>query len=210
VALRLSSLAVLLWAAVIVLRASPGPATVERMPLAALERRVGAWHAASDAPLDDDVVRALGVDDYVSRHYLTAGERPAVIGLYAGYYASQQRGDTIHSPLACLPGTGWQVEDVADETLPLSAGATSLRRVVVRRGLERSALIYWYQGRGRIIGSDYRAKALLAWDGLVRHRTDGGMVRVMTPIGESEEDALADLRRFTAALMPLLDKHFPG
>ena len=48
----------------------------------------------------------LGVDDYLSRAYYRADG--AVVGLYMGYYGSQRQGDTIHSPLNCLPGAGWE------------------------------------------------------------------------------------------------------
>ncbi len=39
-------------------------------------------------------------------------------GLYIGYYRSQRQGDSIHSPLNCMPGAGW--EPVSQRPLSIS------------------------------------------------------------------------------------------
>ena len=56
----------------------------------------------------DEILKVLGADDYLSRFYYTEN---AMVGLYVGYYKSQRQGDTMHSPLNCLPGAGWQPLD---------------------------------------------------------------------------------------------------
>ena len=76
-----------------------------RRALAEFPRTLGAWQGY-DAAMNDEVLAQLGVDDYISRNYVTDGGMP--ISIYVGYYASQRQGDTIHSPQNCLPGAGWQ------------------------------------------------------------------------------------------------------
>jgi EpsI family protein len=73
---------------------------------ATLPLEIGGWQGQEAAPLADDVLAQLGVDDYVSRDYVRSGLSP--VGIYIGYYASQRQGDTIHSPQNCLPGAGWR------------------------------------------------------------------------------------------------------
>ena len=58
----------------------------------------------------------LRVDDYVNRVYYAPGRYGA--GLYIGYYRSQRQGDSIHSPLNCMPGAGW--EPVSQRPLSIS------------------------------------------------------------------------------------------
>ena len=77
-------------------------AAVHRTPLQTLPLVVDGWHGRA-APLASDVVALLGVDDHVYRTYVRGG---VPLNLYAGYYDSQRRGDTMHSPRNCLPGAG--------------------------------------------------------------------------------------------------------
>ena len=99
-------------------RASSVEAVVPRVPLSSLPLALGEWHGREAAPLPDDVLAQLGVDDYVNRQYARAGAPP--VGLYVGYYASQRQGDTIHSPQNCLPGAGWLPVETAVTTCGLA------------------------------------------------------------------------------------------
>ena len=49
------------------------------------------------------------------------------------------------------------------------------------------------------------------WDALTRQRTDGALVRLITPISanESAEDADRRLADFTQAIVPVLDEFLP-
>ena len=180
---------------------------VSREPLSALPLAVGEWSGHDAPPLADDVLGQLGVDDYVNREYVNAAGSP--VGLYVGYYASQRQGDTIHSPQNCLPGAGWQpVEtDVAD----LRFGGRSVRvnRFLIQKGLDRQIVLYWYQGRGRVVANEYRNKALLMLDAARIHRTNGGLVRVIAPVTTTADAAQATVSAFATALFPHLDRHLP-
>ena len=102
--------------------ASGDEVPVTRTPLSELPATIEAWHGRDTRPFDDDVVAALGVDDYINRHYERNGG-PSV-ALYVGYYASQRQGDTIHSPQNCLPGAGWR--PVSSERVTIDAGGTPI------------------------------------------------------------------------------------
>ena len=180
---------------------------VHREPLASLPSTIEGWQGRDSAPLADDIVAVLGVDDYVNRYYARAGRPP--VALYAGYYASQRQGDTIHSPQNCLPGAGWQ--PVSSERVTLHAAGTpiTVNRYVIQKGIDRQAVLYWYQGRGRVVADEYANKAWLMLDAARLRRTNGALVRLITPVAASPEAAFEELAAFTAAVFPRLTAHLP-
>jgi EpsI family protein len=60
---------------------------------------------------------------------------------------------------------------------------------LVSYGLEKALVLYWYQTKGRVIQSEYVAKFWMLADALMKHRTDGALVRIMIPLGRSEAEA---------------------
>lgn len=154
-----------------------------RLPLA-----IGAWRGQPGATLEPRVVEALGVDSYVNRAYWHAG-RSNWASVYVGYYRSRAHGRSMHSPLNCLPGAGWE----AGRPVRLSVAGGSFRRVTVRKGPSRYVVIYWYQSAGRAEGDEYRSLLYTAYDTLRDGRNDAALVRVMVAVGDdSSDEAHAD------------------
>jgi len=189
-----------------------GPdATVARQSLAGIPCALEAWRCVADTPLDKDVLAVVGVDDYVNRTYATAAG--GVIGLYIGYYASQRTGDAIHSPQNCLPGSGWQ--PIFSERTTIDAGGRTLpvNRYVVEKGLNRQVVLYWYQGRGRVVANEYANKFWLMMDQARLHRSNGSLVRVIAPVqGVSESglsSASASADGFARMIYPRLSTYLP-
>jgi EpsI family protein len=129
--------------------------------------------------------------------------------LYVGYYASQRQGDTIHSPQNCLPGAGWRPVEAGRAEIPVNGRTLDVNRYVIQKGLDRQVVLYWYQGRGRVVANEYANKALLMLDAARLNRTSGGLVRVMTPVRTTTEAATTELTTFVAALFPRLERHLP-
>jgi len=176
---------------------------------------LGPWQGR-DTGLADDVVAQLGVDDYINRRYVgdavrahgSAASVPPV-SVYVGYYASQRQGDTIHSPQNCLPGAGWQPV-MSDRAVINAAGRDiPVNRVVIQKGLDSQAVYYWYQGRGRVVANEFANKGWLMLDAARLHRTDGGLVRLMTPVTTTADAAFSSLTAFSAVLFPQLSAHLP-
>jgi EpsI family protein len=187
--------------------------TLARSEFKAFPMTAGAWTATADSPLDEEILKVLGVDDYVSRVYYQPNG--AAVGLYMGYYASQRQGDTIHSPQNCLPGAGW--EAVSEGRL-LIANADGhgrdiiVNRYVVQKGLERQLVLYWYQSHGRVVASEYWSKFHLIADAIRTNRTDGSMVRVISPIAAGDESGASAERvaeDFVRAIFPTLPAYLP-
>ena len=160
-----------------------------------------------DVALDDDVLAQLGVDDYINRRY-TAADAPPV-ALYVGYYASQRQGDTIHSPQNCLPGAGWRPVSAERTAVDLGGRTIPVNRFIIQKGLDRQAVFYWYQGRSRVVANEFANKAWLMLDAARLRRTDGGLVRAITPVSSTPDAAFATLTTFSTALFPYLSSRLP-
>ena len=88
---------------------------------------------------------------------------------------------------------------------PKGRPAFVANRYVIQNGDHKELLIYWYQGRGRAVASEYWGKIYTVLDSVKRRRSDGAMVRITTPIENSEADALkasVDLAAETSTILP--------
>lgn len=151
-------------------------------------------------------------DTLLASYISPAAEAP--VDIYVAYYESQSTGVAVHSPRACLPGGGWRVEEseVVDipGILPTGAGLP-VNRTLVSMGEQRLLVYYWFMQRGRNITNEYLVKWFIFWDSLTRQRTDGGLVRLVTPLGAASEVPAADarLQRFLKDAYPRLYYHIP-
>ncbi len=208
----------LIGASVYVAEASRAEVLPPREPLALLPMSVGGWTGQREADFTPEVLAILGVDDYITRTYAQNG---SPIGLYVGYHTSQRQGDTIHSPLNCLPGAGWQPVDVGRAIIPVkgapgTANGTTpveVNRVIIAKGVDRQLVLYWYQSHRRVVADEYRAKVYTVLDSVRYNRTDAALVRVIVPVTEDDVQARDAERRGTAfvqELFPLLGPHLPS
>jgi EpsI family protein len=206
--------ACLVLSAVAVARADRFEVPPRRAMLSDFPMQVGGWRGIVLPPFTPSVLAVLGLNDYLTRDYI-APDRSGV-NLYIGYWESQRQGDTIHSPLNCLPGAGWEpmsqtIISVPDSRSP--GGSLPLNRVVVQKGLDRQMVLYWYQSHGRIIASEYASRFHLVVDAVRLNRTDGAIVRVVSPIDgdspEAEQKAQDVGFRFISVLLPELAPYLP-
>src|SRR3954463_13884122 len=145
----------LLGGAVINYWAVAGEARMPRKALAEFPAEFGGWRRlGSDVRFDAATEAVLRADDYVSRDYAGDGGRSA--SLYVGYYSTQRTGATYHSPLNCLPGSGWTLNEPGRLEIRPADGSPvfEANRFIIEHAGDRQLLVYWYQGRGRAIASE--------------------------------------------------------
>ena len=194
-------------------RASRTEPTAARMPLSQLPMELDGFTGSKAADLEPEVLAVLGLDDWLNRTYRPRAGGP-FIGLYIGYWGSQREGDTIHSPMNCLPGAGWQPVQGGPVDIQVNGVPRNINRYIIEKSGEQMLVLYWYQSHGRAVASEYWGKIHMVLDAVRLNRTDAGLVRVIVPIGRSDPAAEADADKialdFIRQLFPRLDTHIPA
>jgi EpsI family protein len=181
----------------------------------------GSW-ISQDFPLDDETLAVLGKGDFLNRLYTTQQKISATSGdgltpsqvatppvnLFIGYFPTQRTGQTMHSPQHCLPGAGWTFDSQQYVNLQDVNGKNyRVGEYVISNGEIRQFVIYWYQAHGRSIPNEYLAKLYIR-----TNRTDGALVRIITPVmpAETLDSARNRAVQFTQQMAPYLPRFIPN
>ena len=207
--IRFAVVVVLLAGTAVFLRARdrgeilPAHLAVQEFP-----KEIGAW-VGEDVPLQPEVKQILGDGDFLVRFYRAPGLPN--IDFFLAYFPTQRTGSTIHSPQNCLPGSGWVPADLKRIELINGKKGSLVNRYIIAKGLDRQLVLYWYQSNGRIVASEYWAKFFLVADSVRRNRSDGALVRVVTPVARDESVESAEQRAldFARLALPQLDRFVP-
>ncbi len=191
-------------------------ADVPRDPFVLFPRTLDTWTAGTSRRLEPEIAAVLNADDYLSVGY-TSPEQALPIDLFMAYYEKQTEGSGIHSPQVCIPGGGWEMSRITDTNVPMTQDdgtqtGVPVNRAVIQRGLDRQLVYYWFEQRGRRVTSDYAAKATTILDSITRGRSDGALVRLITPIGPGQAaEAAADtrLQAFLGEMTAVLPRFVP-
>jgi exosortase D (VPLPA-CTERM-specific) len=193
-----------LLAAVLMLLVAAGASSIlfqrlsvhpQRTEFAQFPMKIGDW-TGKPSYLDFETERVLAADDYLMADFVLESKSLMPVNLLISYYQSQTEGSGIHSPEVCIPGGGWEVSRWEQVPVALSFfenDTLKVNRAIIQKGKDRQLVYYWFEAQGRHITNDYVAKGLTVWDSILRGRTDGALVRVITPI-ESEDIKSADER----------------
>ena len=199
----------LLFTAAVFLKTRPA---TEVLPahesLASFPSKLGAW-AGRDIPISADLRKVLGNGDFMLRVYRNLEPQPD-INVFVAYVPTQQVGDTLHSPRNCLPGEGWSPLEQSRTTIALPERRPLLAsRYLIGKSGQRQLVLYWYSSHGRTFASEYWAKFYLVADSIRFNRSDGSLVRIITPLSEGEviDDAEQRLLNFSAVFVPTLDPY---
>jgi exosortase D (VPLPA-CTERM-specific) len=203
--------ALLVFLAVDILIPRPAEIYPARGSFSEFPMHFGRWTGRNEA-MEGVYLDALKLDDYLLANY--SDDAGAPINVYLAYYDSQRKGEAFHSPRWCLPGGGWQMRDFNQRTLDgiqIHGQPLQVNRSLMELGNQRQIVYYWFQQRGRIVTNEYLVKWWLFWDALVRHRTDGGLVRLVValPAGTTEADADRRLSDLAGRMAPTLARYFP-
>ena len=193
---------------------TPPPARVEvsRDSFSLFPREFDGWSGSAES-LDPATEKVLGATDYVNATYAAEGEA-SYVNIFAAWYVKQTEGAGIHSPSVCLPVGGWEVFSI--DPTPISIPGTiygdfSVNRAVIQKGMSKQLVYYWFEQRGKRMTNDYAAKISVVYDSLTMGRSDGALVRFVTPIeaGETEADADARMQRFMGVALLKLPRFIP-
>jgi EpsI family protein len=177
--------------------------------LASFPEALGGW-VGRDAEIPPAFLEALGPGEFLSRIY-QAPAKP-YIDLFLAYFPSQKTGDTIHSPKNCLPGAGWTPIEAGQLELATDFGPPiTVNRYLLDKNGSHMFVLYWYQAHGRAVANEYWAKYFLVADAIRTNRTDGALVRVITPVASNEDVSASEKRAvgFAQQFLPFLSRYIP-
>jgi EpsI family protein len=137
-------------------------------------------YSVRNQKVSDEERRVAGMTNYVARVY--SRDTLVAFTTLVSYYDRQTRGKSIHSPRNCLPGAGWEILSGGTQTVTANGAAYVLNRVMLKNRGASAVVYYWYQGRGRVVASEYAVKWNLLQDAALRGHTEEALVRVVVPV----------------------------
>jgi exosortase D (VPLPA-CTERM-specific) len=183
----------------------------QRQPLALFPMEFKGWHGIPQT-LDSAYLDTLELTDYLLADYTNDANAGSPLNFYIAYYASQRGAVHAHTPQLCMPGGGWSILSQSIITVPLTNGESiSANRVVIEKKAVRQIVYYWFEERGRHITNENAVKYYALKDAIVANRTDGALVRIVTPIVAGDEataDSMAG--KMVADTSGLLQSFLPG
>lgn len=181
-------------------------------PIRQMPNTFGNW-VGKDVPIDDKVLEILGKGDFLNRVYTEPSSSVPPVGLFIGYFPTQRTGQTIHSPQHCLPGAGWTFDSSRYTKLKAADGQSyQVGEYIISNGESKQFVLYWYQSHGRSIANEYISKMYMIADAIRLNRTDGSLVRVITPISSAENVETARQRAiaFASQMATQLPRFIPN
>ncbi len=209
-ALRVAlSLVLLVGALLVVQLRSSGEAVPIRKPLDDFPAALGNWQARGGAILEPGVLDVLKAKDYLMRRYEDRQGRN--LWLFIGYWDSQRKGTQPHSPKNCLPGSGWEPLEAARVAiaLPRPFAPITVNRYLIQKEREQQLVFYWYDAQGKAVAGEVAARVEMVKSSILRHRTDGALVRVSSPVYGSVAETANRLVSYIQAMYPVLGEYLP-
>ena len=145
---------------------------------------------SQEVPLSENAAGVLAADVTLQRYYQR--EDGASVWLFLAYFSDQQVNSQIHSPRQCIPGSGWNVLGVDDDTVDLAQGrspATCMR--LQRSGAPEQRMLYWFRTRSGTVTGEYALKWDLMRNALARRPTDAVFIRYLAEM--QDEAAMRSL-----------------
>jgi len=157
------------------------PPRVSGKPLS-LQTFMGAipeWELTGTAPLQEDVIASLALDDYVNDTFVRDGN---TVSLYVGYYFTKDKVGAAHSPLVCFPGQGWILSTKEEHSLAVNGNTVNYATMVATRGESRELIIYWFQAFDRTSPGTLAQKINSIWAHIMHSGEDNAFVRLSIPL----------------------------
>jgi len=178
----------------------------DRKPFSGVPQEFPGW-SISVQPIDPSVAEVLGADDSIVAN-LRSPEGDD-FNLYFAYLNAQRDGRSWHSPRQCIPGGGWKI--IRQEIINAKSAdgrKFSYNRLIIENGDFRQLVYYWYDQRGRKVANEFVMKFWLIVDAVARKRSDGAMIRLLTPI--NDDMTVEDADRKLTALIGQVEEFLPA
>jgi EpsI family protein len=152
--------------------------------------------------IDSFATNILQADVTTLREY-SAMDR-SLYQLFIAYFNSQKYGSQIHSPIHCLPGGGWRIDDIQPFRIILDERTSKLaNRLIISVDSHKAVMFYWYETRSGSIKGEYGLKLDLIKNALLFRPTDAAIIRLIVDAGDN------DIRKATEKGIQFLRNFYP-
>jgi len=172
--------------------------------LSSFPKKIGDWSLISKRTSSEDVVKMLGMDDYIDYDYRSADGD--VINLYISYYSALGVSGAYHSPLNCMPGGGVKIS--RKHVLQLSENK-KINKMILSNAKKRDDAYYWYYTRGRTVYSEYIDRIYLVLDAIFKKRRDGSFIRIIHYPGKNQTND-QHVMAFVKQVSLIIEEYLPG
>jgi EpsI family protein len=205
----LLSCALITGALLVVTLRSHGQRIELQRPLVDFPERLSSWRLQERAHLDQQTLGILKMSDYILWRYIDFAGRS--LWLYIGYWDAQRKGAQIHSPKNCLPGSGWEPLEVSTVTVAVPTNdSVTVNRYLIQKDYDQQLVTYWYDAQGEAVASEINAKVLGIKNAILHNRTDGALIRLLSPIYGTVEQTFDMHAAYIKAIYPQLRDYLPG
>lgn len=183
---------------------------LERKTLDEFPKSIGEWKSTSYS-LPSIIEESSGASDYlIADYYDNQGN---LINVYIGYFKNQrEEGRIPHSPEVCIPSGGWKIHDKGVTTIKgWEKGDIIANRFTIKKGESENLTYYWFKQ-----GSSTSIQKMLARLDLIRfalfeRRSDGALIRLVSPINtaETQQDVDTRLQGFATEFVKLIPEYVP-
>lgn len=173
---------------------APKMSSETNVDLRRFPKHFAGWSAEEDS-LDKSTAQALRADQVLLRHYTdTNGRR---VELFIGYYRDQKFGAQVHSPLHCLPGSGWTILRHNKMPLPFATNAAIANKLHINKDSKNQLVVYWFASSGDIVKNEFDLKIRLLLNAFKRETTSVYFYRISMAFAENGEGvALQSVQEF--------------
>ncbi|MGO8763476.1 MAG: exosortase C-terminal domain/associated protein EpsI [Desulfobaccales bacterium] len=172
----------------------------DRFPLT-----LGPWQGKRNY-LDTAILKVLDTKDYFDANY--TGPQNKSVSLWIAYYGNLQEAEGLqHTPMVCMTGSGWDIQE--NKTIDLLPGKP-VTYLLMQQGAGRLLVYYWFIQRGHWLPTENSTDISLRINSLWNRRADGALIRLTTPVDPDIESAKARLADYAKLVVPLLSKFIPN
>jgi EpsI family protein len=166
-------------------------------------KQFAGWSARDDS-LDETTKMALRTNQVLLRYYTDMNGRR--VELFIGYYQDQRFGAQVHSPIHCLPGSGWTILRHDKMLLPFATNAAIANKLHINKDGNNQFVVYWFASNGDIVKNEFDLKIRLLLNALKRETTSVYFYRISVAFAENGEGvALQSVQEFLKVASSYLD-----
>ena len=164
--------------------------------LSAVPLELGDWHG-EDMMIDQKTRDVLKNDDARMIRYTNSKGKEVI--LYLSYWKTQKYGAQPHSPIHCIPGSGW---NITRNQIVGSGVFENSSFIIIDNGRAEQAMYFWYAMASGRVADELSVKFNLIKNSLLGRPNDILFVRLHEDVSSDDrvEDAESTMESFTKLL----------